>query len=109
MPQISEAENEDKDYSGGPKAKKARVNQGHARRGTKVPGDYENNHEGEAGYASVQKDSEPGNRQGDEAPSVNQFSPQNSDGRGAGAPAAEQPPAEAQNKTPTEAADQGGL
>ena len=62
LPQISERDNED--YSSGPPKGKKRG---------------KNTNEGEAGYSSLQKDSEPGNRQGDEAPSVNQFSPRNKD------------------------------
>lgn len=68
MPKIKEAENEDKDGSNDKKSKNVRQGKStHAR--TNPPG-FLDNIEGDAAYSTFQKDSEPGNRQGDEAPCI---------------------------------------
>lgn len=76
MPQIQEAENEDKDYShdNGNSGKKrfgrnAMTGIGDATSGPGQPGANENN-DGDAAYSTFQKDSEPGNRQGEEQPQI---------------------------------------
>lgn len=78
------------------------------RRGTKIPGHYDN-HEGDAAYSTFQKDSEPGNRQGNEAPFINQFySPQSYNGNGSEDQATQQVQI-ISNKTPTNAAKKGSV
>ena len=62
MPQIKEAENEDKDYSNDRKGTQSPYKlHSHIKGGTNPPSDQENN-DVDAAYSYFQKDSEPGNR-----------------------------------------------